>query len=120
MALSKEALQKLLNNPGMFHASDMEEELAPDESSEEIEPELQPEEMLESDEDEQELDGEEVAAINPNARSFELSPEVKQLAKQLKPEISEQEDQEVSSDMKAPIEMRKEALKRIKQKYLGQ
>jgi len=83
---------------------------------------------------------EQVASLSPEISGYKVSPEVSALSKEIAPssdsdmvaklkrlksgepmdETSQQEDQEIASDMKAPIELRKKALQKIKQKYLGQ
>lgn len=114
MAIDRSFLQKFLDNPASVSAEDFGldngESLAPDESSDgamEV-PELDPEaellspEIGDSDEVNQEMD---LAKDESDSMSKESS---------------ETKNEEIASDMKAPMELRKKALLKIKQKYLGQ
>lgn len=139
MAIDKRVLQRFLDNPANVSAEDMEledgEQLAPDESSDgalDI-PAIDPEEMLESPEisDPDELNQEEdlmedeadVASLAPSMPSPDSDALTK--LKRLKAgesleDAPDSEVQDVASDMQAPMDLRKKALQRIKQKYLGQ
>lgn len=139
MAINKQMLQRFLDNPAMVSAEDMEleegEQLAPDESSDgslDI-PAIDPEEMLESPEisDPDELNQEEdlmedeedvasLAPAMPAPDSDALSKLKKLKAGESLEDAPDSEVQDVASDMQAPMDLRKKALQRIKQKYLGQ
>lgn len=136
MALSKQALQKLLDNPGMFSAADMEEETPEIPGLEEAP--MAPEEMLEPSMDEEsevspeapEMDeleapeGEiEMASAKP--AMLEADQDIMAKLKKLKAgepldEMSDMETQDIAGDTEAPADLRKKALQKIKQKYLGQ
>lgn len=145
MAIDKKTLQRFLDNPAMFSAQDMGledgEALAPDESSldgaldiPEVDPEgallEQAPEISDPDEINQQLDLEqdeegddELASIEPMPKTPDSDAVTK--LKRLKAgepleDTSTEQDQEIASDMQAPMDLRKKALQKIKQKYLGQ
>ena len=147
MALSRAQLQKLLDNPAMFSADDMEvenEEMLPEAIQEEDElqmdefeenPAVVPEQEEEADliakeplepvdlneEDditEQELQATRLSLENPELNAMnrlQKRQEVDQMDA-----ISEEEVGDIARDIEAPADLRKKALQRIKQKYLGQ
>lgn len=99
MAIDKKTLKMFLDNPAMYSAEDLDQE---DQVESEIMPEVEPEEMI-GESEEPELVAEEDVEMEDEPTAME-----------------EGIDQKVVSDMQASPEMRKKALQRIKQKYLGQ
>ena len=132
MTIDKKMLQRFLDNPANVSAEEMlddqEEQEMPSEESQ-----IQPEEMIES--EPSEMDGEEMAegedmslsdlqvpSQSPEDIDFGTLEKLKRLKAGEPMESGEDEETsaDVASDMKAPTELRKKALQRIKQKYLGQ
>lgn len=142
MAIDKKMLQKFLDNPAMFSAEDMGldegEALAPDESSldgaldiPEIDPEAalleqapeisDPDEVnQESDLADDEMDMASIAPLKPSVQTDALSKLKRLKSGQPLEDESQQEVQDIASDMEAPMDLRKKAMQKIKQKYLGQ
>lgn len=130
MALDPKMLKKFLDNPAQFSAEDMGidqgngEQVAPDEGGAEAAldvPEIDPEAMLEQESPEI-ADPDELNQENDLEQDEEDSEmDIPQVSKKnLMEDASEEETQDIAGDMKAPMELRKQALMRIKQKYLGQ
>lgn len=132
MAIDKKMLQRFLDNPANVSAEEMlddqEEQEMPSEESQ-----IEPEEMMES--EPSEMDGEEMAEGEDMSLSdlqvpsqsqedidFGTLEKLKRLKAGEPMESGEDEETsaDVASDMQAPTELRKKALQRIKQKYLGQ
>jgi hypothetical protein len=141
MAIDKRMLQKFLDNPAMFSPEDMGlsegEEMSPDESTDEsvtipaIDPEADLTEEAPEISDPDELNQEndliedesEVASLAPSmpqSDSEDLAKLKKLRMGESLDDSSENEIQDIASDMGAPMDLRKKALQRIKQKYLGQ
>ena len=139
MALSKQALQKLLDNPGMFSAEDMEmEQESPEMPGLEEEMPMAPEEMLEPamneesevspeapEMDELEAPEGEIEMASAKPAMLEADQDIMSKLKKLKAgepldEMSDMETQDIAGDTEAPADLRKKALQKIKQKYLGQ
>lgn len=132
MAIDKKTLQMLLNNPGMFNAEELDledtgESLAPDESSDgsmDI-PEIDPESDMDSPDI---ADPDEIDQSNDLSKDMDVASADSDIVAKLKrlkagepmDQMDEQEDESVASDMSAPMDLRKKALQKIKQKYLGQ
>lgn len=117
MAIDKKSLQLLLNNPAKFNPADIEEEDIQDALAQKIEGGAEEPEMMEMEDEEAPV--EEAPAAQP---AFQASPEVMELMKKLKgpsPEDAEVQPEEIN-DVTAPMELRKKAIQKIKQKYLGQ
>lgn len=135
MAIDKKTLQKLLDNPAMVSGNDVDwdqlenMELPPDVPVQEQSPaeeEVQPEEMIEP-EIEPELEDEEVAAAEPQGQPIDESRRKLHRPKGYRApweskedDLTDEEAKNTAEDMQAPVELRKKALQRIKQKYLGQ
>lgn len=135
MAINKQMLQKLLNNPANVSAEDLE---SPEMDMEQSKDEYQlPEELGEAVEDatdeemiepviKPEVDDSSRMRVQSSPDKFELDPQIASMMKKLKAgeplesEEDENESADIASDMQAPTELRKKALQRIKQKYLGQ
>jgi len=141
MALDPKLLKRFLDNPASFSAEDMGlqdengESLAPNESEDgalevpEVDPEAdmleQAPEIADPDEVEQEVDLEDDEAGDLKPAAPQVDSDIMTKLKKLKAgesldEMSESQDEEISSDIAAPMELRKKALQKIKQKYLGQ
>lgn len=135
MAINKQMLQKLLNNPANVSAEDLEsEELDSAQSADEYQLPEELGEAVEDATDEEMIEPVIKPAVDDSSRmrvqsspdKFELDPEIAGMMKKLKAgeplesDEDEQESAEVASDMRAPVDLRKKALQRIKQKYLGQ
>ena len=141
MAIDKKMLQKFLDNPAMFSAEDMGldqgEALAPDESEDgsmkipAIDPEADlteeapqigdPDELnQENDLASDEMDVASLAPAKVQPESDALMKLKKLKAGEPMDDSSQEEIQDVASDMEAPMDLRKKALQKIKQKYLGQ
>jgi hypothetical protein len=130
MAIDKKMLQKFLDNPALVSAQDLDLDSSPDGSMDipEVDPEAdlveQAPDIADPDEVNQENDlakQDEVASIQPAAVDSDIIAKLKKLkAGESLDEESEQEQGDIASDMKAPIELRKKAMQKIKQKYLGQ
>lgn len=129
MSLDPKMLKKFLDNPAQFSAEDMGldepngEQLAPDESSDssmeipEIDPEADLVEQVPKIADPDEMNQENDLEMDEGDSEMSVP---KMSKTELVKNASEEDNQEIAGDMKAPIELRKQALQRIKQKYLGQ
>ena len=103
---------------------DMPDESMPDMS----EPKMQEPKMPmpdESEPDQSMPDMSEPKMEMPDMESASVDPSILQKLKKLKAgepmdDSSQEEIQDVASDMEAPMDLRKKALQKIKQKYLGQ
>lgn len=123
MAIDKESLRKLLNNPGMFNPADIEEEDIQADLAQKIEGGEEEPEMMPMDEEEDEMEAPQLGEQPAPSKPYAPSPEVMELMKQMKgPQSLEDVDvaEEDINDTAAPMELRKKAIQRIKQKYLGQ
>jgi hypothetical protein len=123
MAIDKKSLQKLLNNPGMFNPADIEEEDIQDALAQKIQGGEEEPEMMGAEDMSDEDEAPEAAPQGAPAQPYTPSPEVMELMKKLKgpsPAEAEVQDEDISGDIGAPMELRKKAIERIKQKYLGQ
>lgn len=125
MAIDPKLLQKLMSHPELMGVDDLDleqsgEALAPDESTP-----MQPMEEMPMDDmegEESDLDGEEIASTPP--MDLDVDSDITAKLKKLKlgqslDDMSEQEEQDIASDTQAPTDLRKKALERIKEKYLG-
>ena len=122
MALDKKALQKLLDNPAMFSAADMEQESIDDALQQKVEgSEQEPQPMEMEDED---MGEEMVASAAPVSKmkpSYEVSPEIMELMKKMKgPESLEDVEVEKEQMDEPSLDLKKKAIQQIRQKYLGQ
>lgn len=108
---------------------DMPDESMPDESMPDMaEPKMEEPEMSmpdESEPDQSMPDMSEPKMEMPDMKSASVDPSILQKLKRLKAgepmdDSSQEEIQDVASDMEAPMDLRKKALQKIKQKYLGQ
>lgn len=141
MAIDKKMLQKFLDNPATFSAEDMGldegEALAPDESADgamqlpsvdpesdllEQAPEIQDPDEL-NQENDLESDEMDIASLAPEMAQPDSDALMKlkrlKSGQPLEDEL-EGEAEDIASDMEAPMDLRKKAMQRIKQKYLGQ
>jgi hypothetical protein len=135
MALTKEQLQKLLDNPGMFSPSDMEGEDGSEQLLEEEAPEVEvnPEELLGEQEElaEPELVTEEDSTLEDLEEESplvteEVDGDLLAKLKKLKAgesiedeEPTDEEAKDIANDATASTELRKKALQQIREKYLG-
>lgn len=126
MAIDKKSLQKLISRPEAFDPRDLEAEdefKVPEEISEAVE-EATDDESEES-EVQPEVDDSSKMKIESSPEEYKLDPEIMEKLKRLKSgqsleDSDEEEDQDIASDTSAPTDLRKQALLKIKQKYLGQ
>lgn len=140
MAIDKKTLQRFLDNPASFSAEDMGldeqeepvlpglEDQLPPAPEEMLEPEIEEPEVSpqapESDELEDEEGDIQLASARPAMPQADenIMAKLKKLkaGEPIEDDGDEQESADVASDMRAPTDLRKKALQRIKQKYLGQ
>lgn len=143
MAYDKRMMQKLMSRPELMGLDDLEsdqpgESIAPDESGtpdvmpevmesdsempaqEDEAPELAPENILQDEPSDEEQDLE-----LPESETPEIDSDITKMLRKLKSgqpleDNSDQSNQETAGDPSASAEMRKAAIKKIKEKYLGQ
>lgn len=115
---NKKSIQKLISRPEALNPADLEEETIDDALQQKVESPLEePEQMLEEEPAEQEL------LASGEEDTYTPDPEILAALKKLRAGEG-LEDQEVAKetieDTEAPLNLRKEAIRKIKQKYLGE
>lgn len=135
MALDPKLLKKFLDNPAQFSAADMglndSEDNAlsipsvdPEADILEQAPEISdPDEIDQSNDLSSDEEDAQIASIQPmkNEMDSDITAKLRKLkAGEPMDDSSEQEIEDLAGDMQAPTDLRKKALQKIKQKYLGQ
>lgn len=139
MAINRKSLQKLISRPEAFDPSDLEDEeqfRVPEEVQDAIaeetgdidDTELEDdgvEEEIEEPVIQQDVDDSSEMRVQSSPDESQFDPEIMEQIKRLKSgepmdDMGEEDNQEIASDTSASTELRKKALQRIKQKYLGQ